>query len=275
MLLAPIASYALLLSASLAQPASAAEPVPIAAPVFEFDHTHAAWKTVLDGRIEAGRFVYVSLLKDSAPLDAYLALLAGVEQPEFAKWKKQEQLAFWINAYNAYTVKRVLRSYPFEKVNELGPDKKGPWDERFIPLGKLAPDLKQEKLTLNELENQILRPKFKDARVHAAINCAAESCPPLRAMPFTAEKIDAELDAQVTKWLQNAALNRFDAGKKEMQLSKLFEWYAKDFVDEAGSVQAWIAKHGPKQLVAWLEGAKDVKTSYFEYSWTLNAKKDG
>ncbi|MBI5362561.1 MAG: DUF547 domain-containing protein [Planctomycetes bacterium] len=272
MLPALYACYALLLAAPAA--ASTVEPAALVAPLFEFDHTHAAWKAVLDGRVTAGRFEYVALVKDRSQLDAYLALLTGVDQPEFAKWKKQEQLAFWINAYNAYTLRRVLESYPFEKVNELGAEKKGPWDERFIPLGKLAPELKQDKLTLNDIENKILRPKFKDARVHAAVNCAAESCPPLRPLPFTAEKLDEELDTQVTKWLQNSAFNRFDADKKEMQLSKLFEWYAKDFVDEAGSVQAWIAKHGPKHVVGWLDGAKDVKTSYFEYSWTLNAKKN-
>jgi Protein of unknown function, DUF547 len=265
----------LLLLATLSS-APAAGPALTSAPrttlVAEFDHTHAGWKAVLDGRVEAGRFAYVSLIKDASALDAYLAQLAAVEHGDFTKWTKNQQLAFWINAYNAFTVKRVLQSYPFEKVNELGADKKGPWDERFIPLGKLAPDLKQEKLTLNDIENQIVRPTFKDARVHAALNCAAESCPPLRPEPYTGKKVGEELDAQVSKWLQNTALNRFDAEKKELQLSSIFQWYAKDFVDEAGSVPAWIAKHGPKHLVDWLQGAKDVKITFLDYSWNLNAK---
>lgn len=256
-------------------PKHAPAPAPTATTaVFAFDQTHTSWKLVLDGRVFSGRFDYGSLVKDPSPLDRYLAELTGVEYADFSTWKKEEQLAFWINAYNAFTVKRVLQSYPFEKVNELGADKKGPWDERFIPLGRLAPDLKEAKLTLNELENKLLRPKFKDARVHAAINCAAESCPPLRPAPYTAEGLGGQLDAQVMKWLNNVDYNQFDPQKKTMKLSALFDWYAKDFSDEAGSVQAWIVKHGPKPVVGWLDGAKDVTTTYAEYSWKLNAKKN-
>ncbi|MBK7878485.1 MAG: DUF547 domain-containing protein [Planctomycetes bacterium] len=268
------------LALGLALPLFVSTPDPVTAPpaasaavTLAFDHTHAAWTELLRNRFTSTGFDYASLLKDSKPVDDYLAALAAVDAADFATWKREQQLAFWINAYNAYTLKRVLQSYPFEKVNELGADKKGPWDERFIPLGKLAPDLKQEKLTLNELENKILRPKFKDARIHAAINCAAESCPPLRPEAFVAERLDRQLDIQVLKWLGNPAFNRIDAAKNELQLSALFDWYKKDFVDEAGSVEAWIAKHGPKETVAWLEKAKDVKTTYFDYSWKLNTAR--
>lgn len=255
--------------------ATAASPCALIAqdvkPSSTFDHTHAAWSAILAAHVADGRVDYKALAKDPKALGAYVNGLESVKPAEYAKWKREEQLAFWINAYNAYTMKRVLVSYPFEKVNELGEEKKGPWEERTIRLGALVPSLESELLSLNDLENKILRPTFKDPRVHAAINCAAESCPPLRQEAYTADKLDKQLDEQVKAWLGNPRLNVFDAAKKELKLSSLFDWYAKDFVDDSGSVEAWIGKRVGKDA-KWIS-QPDTKKSFLEYSWKLNDKK--
>ncbi len=240
-------------------------------PAPAFDHTHAAWSAIVAVHVAEGRVDYKTLAKDSTALGAYLRTLELVRPAEYAKWKREEQLAFWINAYNAYTMKRVLASYPFEKVNELGDDKKGPWDERTIYLGTLVPALETDRISLNDIENKILRPTFKDPRVHAAINCAAESCPPLRQEAYTADKLDKQLDEQVKAWLGNPRLNVFDAAKKELKLSSLFDWYAQDFVDDSGSVEAWIGKRVGKDA-KWIS-QPDTKKSFLEYSWKLNDKR--
>jgi len=234
-----------------------------------FDQTHAAWTKLLEAHVKAMRVDYAGMQKDAPALDAYLKELESVQTLAYTQWKTSEQLAFWINAYNAFTVKRVLRSYPFERVDQLGPEKKGPWDEAFIPLGHLWSGTKQKDITLNDIEHRIIRPLFKDARVHAALNCAAASCPPLLEQAYRADRLEAQLLTRVWGWMQSTKLNRFDAGTKTLQVSKLFEWYAQDFVDAAGSVPAWIAKHGGLADSAWLTGA-DVKLTYLEYSWTLN-----
>lgn len=246
-----------------------------AAPVAAFDHTHAAWTAILKARVVDKRFDYASLKADDAPLVAYLRSLEGVTPEQYATWKREQRFAFWIDAYNAYTVKRVLQSFPFDEVITLGKDKKGPWDERFIPLGKLAPELKQEQLTLNDLENKILRPTFQDARVHAAINCAAESCPPIRNEAFVAVRLSAQLDDQVLRWLSDESLNRYDAAKKALHVSKLFDWYAGDFERESdGFVAVWIARHGPKEKLAFVGDGKGVALDFLDYSWKLNAARD-
>jgi hypothetical protein len=248
-------------------PAIAQDPKPAAA----FDHTHAAWSAILAAHVSDGRVDYKTLHKDTSALGAYLRSLEVVKPADFAKWDRKQQLAFWINAYNAYTLKRVLHSYPFEKVDELGDEKKGPWDERTIYLGALVPEINTERVSLNEIENKILRPKFKDPRIHAAVNCAAESCPPLRAEAYTADKLDKQLDEQVKAWLANPKLNSFDAAKKELKLSKIFDWYAQDFVEDAGSIESWISRYVGKDA-KWI-ASPDAKKSFLEYSWKLNDKR--
>lgn len=245
------------------------------APVASFDHAHAAWTAILKTHVVGKRFDYASLKKDDAPLVAYLRSLEAVTLEQYSTWKRERCFAFWIDAYNAYTVKRVLQSFPFESMMELGKEKKGPWDERFVPLGKLVPELKHELLTLNELENEILRPTFHDARVHAAINCAAESCPPLRNEAFVADRLSAQLDEQVLLWLSDDALNRYDAAKKTLHVSKLFDWYASDFEKESdGRIARWIAKHGPKKELAFVGDGQGVALDFLEYSWKLNAVRE-
>lgn len=233
---------------------------------------HQPWNAVLAEHVHGDAFDYGALKKDTAKLDLYLKSLEAVKADEFATWPRNERYAFWIDAYNAYTVKRVVDGYPVASIKDLGDEKISVWDREFVPLGALAPDLKKTKLTLNDIENKILRPVFQDARVHAAINCASEGCPPIRASAFVGEELDLQLDAAVKTWLADPKRNRFDAAKNRVEVSQVFEWFRDDFVRDAKSVQAWIATYAPADQ-AWVRDAKKLQIQYVEYSWKLNEKR--
>lgn len=233
---------------------------------------HQMWTAVLAEHVHGDTFDYKALKKDTSKFDLYLKSLEAVKADEFASWPKNERYAFWINAYNAYTVKRVVDGYPVASIKDLGDEKVSVWDREFVPLGALAPDLKKTKLTLNDIENKILRPVFQDARVHAAINCASEGCPPIQAAAFVGETLDLQLDSAVKTWLADSKRNRFDAAKNRIEVSQVFEWFRDDFVRDAKSVQAWIANHAPADQV-WIRDAKMLQIAYVEYSWKLNEKR--
>ncbi|MCK6449110.1 MAG: DUF547 domain-containing protein [Planctomycetes bacterium] len=236
-----------------------------------FDQTHATWTQVLREHVKGDRFDYKALVADRSKLDQYLGMLQAVPREEFERWTKEQRFAFWINAYNAYTLHLVAKSYPLESIKDLGALFKSVWDKPFVPLGHLFPDAPKKELTLNDIEHEILRPKFKDARVHAAINCASRGCPPLRSQAFVADSLSAQLDEQVRAWLADTSRNRFDAAKKKAQVSEIFSWFKEDFVRDAGSVREWLAKYAPEEHATWLRAAqKELDLSYLDYSWKLN-----
>jgi hypothetical protein len=265
----------LLLAATCAQASQTTAPAveSSAAAVAKFDQSHALWTEVLAARVRGDGFDYAALKQDRAKLDQYIAALEAVKPDEFAEWSKEERYAFWINAYNAYTIRLIVDAYPVESIKDLGNVFKSVWDKEVAPIGSLAPDLKEKKLTLNQIEHEILRPQFKDARVHAAVNCASKGCPPLRNEAFRAKDLDDQLDGQVERWLHDEKRNRFDSAKKRVEISKVFDWFKDDFVRDAGSVTAWIARYAPEHK-AWLADPKSkVDVDYADYSWKLNDAK--
>jgi hypothetical protein len=238
-----------------------------------FDPSHKLWTEVLAAHVHGDGFDYKKLKSDRAKLDQYVAALEAVKPDEYFKWSKKEQFAFWIDVYNAYTIRLVVDAYPIDSIKDLGSVLKSVWDRELVPLGPLAPELKRAKLTLNDVENQILRPVFKDARVHAAINCASQGCPPLRAEAFRGADLDKQLDDQVTRWLHDDKRNRFDESKHKLVVSKIFDWFKDDFARDAQSVPAWIARYVPEHK-AWLTDPKTkIDIEYVDYSWKLNEAK--
>jgi hypothetical protein len=146
-----------------------------------------------------GKVNYKALKADKANLDAYTAALA--KQIPNSSWSKNASLAYWINAYNAFTLKLIVENYPLKSITNLSGGK--PWDVKNI-------DLAGKKYSLNNIENDIIRPQFKDARIHFAVNCAAVSCPPLANTAFTEANINSLLDAR-TKSFINSAENSISA----------------------------------------------------------------
>jgi uncharacterized protein DUF547 len=239
----------------------------------DFDHEHTLLTEILKANTQGGDIDYRALKKNPAKLDAYLAGLRAVSPKTMKGWTRDQRFAFWINTYNAYTIQLVRDNYPVKSIKSIGGLLTSVWDKAFIPMNAHHPKGKDKKLTLNHIEHDILRPIFKDARVHAAINCASKSCPPLRSEAYVASRLDQQLDEQVRIWLADPCRNRFDRKAGRLHLSKIFDWFAKDFRRDGGSVQGWVAKYAPEKAATWLKGAKEVRISYLDYSWKLNDVK--
>jgi len=233
-----------------------------------FDHTHARWSAVLGRFLHGNRLDYEALGRERGELDLYLLELHAVTREDFATWTREQRFAFWIDAYNAFAVQLVLAHYPVASIRDIGTLLSPVWKKEFVPLGHLYGAGTTDLISLDTIEHKILRPEFEDARVHAAINCASESCPPLAPEAFRADALDAQLDARVLAWLSDTALNRFDAASRRADVSSIFEWFESDFARDAGSVQAWIAQHGPESARWMAEGEVDLH--HLEYSWKLN-----
>jgi hypothetical protein len=236
-----------------------------------FDHEHAAWTAVLRQHVRGDRFDYAALARDRKALDGYLDALGKVTREQYQGWERAQRYSFWINAYNAWTVRRVVDGWPVKSIRDLGDEKLSVWDRELVPLAHLVPELERKLLTLNDVEHKILRPTFLDPRVHAAVNCASLGCPPLRAEAFTATGLEAQLDQQVRGWLADRTRNRFDRQAGEVELSQVFEWFAADFARVGGALN-WIARFRADDA-PWLTGPKLPAVSYLEYDWTINAPR--
>lgn len=234
-----------------------------------FDHEHKLWTELLAAHVAPAGFDYAALDKDRAKLDAYLAQLRAVTPAELAAWTREQRYAFWVNAYNANCVALVLTEYPIDSIKDLGGWFSPVWKKSFIDMPSLHPSGKARKLSLDDIEHAILRPQFKDARVHAAINCASVSCPPLRNEAFVPARLDQQLDDSARKWLADPTRNRFDRTAARAELSEIFKWFEDDFTREGG-LQAWIAKFAPAEHAQWLSTASKLDVRYLDYSWKLN-----
>jgi Protein of unknown function, DUF547 len=196
---------------------------------------------------ETGVVNYKGLVKNKATLSIYLDSLA-VHVPD-ATWSKEEEMAYWINAYNAYTLDLIVRNYPTTSILKFDGGKT--WNIKRITLGG-------KKYSLDQIENEILRPKFKDARIHFAINCGAKSCPPLYNHAFMAETLDATLEARTRAFVNNKNFNTITSGA--ISVSKIFEWYAADF----GSLIKFLNLYSNKKIKT------NATIKHLEYNWDLN-----
>ena len=161
---------------------------------------------------------------------------------------RKEQLAFWINAYNAFTIKKIIDNYPLQSITDLDGGK--PWDAKWIKLDGRT-------LSLNNIENDIIRPTYNEPRIHFAVNCAAQSCPPLLNKAWTPGNMEKYFDSQAKNFINNAKYNELGSNPK---VSKIFEWYGKDF----GDLKAYLNKYASSKIPA------DATIGYKDYDWSLN-----
>lgn len=223
--------------------------------------SHAIWDKLLRKHVNKEGFVdYKGIIKDSTEFNKYLGILSAA-RPDSKNWSKEEKMAFWINAYNAFTVKLIVDNYPVSSIKDI---KRGivfvntVWDIKFIKIGG-------ETYDLNNIEHGILRTKYKDARIHAAVNCASYSCPRLRNEAYTADKLDAQLSDAMHSFINDPARNKVTAQKAE--LSEIFKWFSGDFTRDGGSIRGFINKYADQKLSA------NGKITHLDYDWRLNEAK--
>lgn len=230
---------------------------------FGFDHTHAGWAVVLDAVVDdRGRVDYAGVKKNPEPLHAYLRDLAGIDQPTYHTWSREQRLAYLINLYNAQTIDLVSRHYPVSSIKDIGTFMRGPWGQPVVSLfGRIT--------TLDNLEHKIIRAMFADPRTHFALVCAARSAPPLRAEPYVAGRLNEQLDDQARRFLGDPSRNRLDPDHGVLYLSSIFKWYAADFESTADSVLAYVAPFMTAADQAIMK-ERTITIRYLNYDWSLN-----
>ena len=229
----------------------------VAEPRSAFDHS--AYDKLLKKHVTGQGLVdYKGFKADEAAFNQYLALLS--KAPPAAGWSKAEQMAYWINAYNAYTIRLILDHYPVQSIKDIGskikiPFVTTPWAAKFFSIG-------DKKMSLDNIEHGILRKKFDDPRIHFALVCASISCPRLRNEAYTPAQLEKQLDDQGHDFLNNPAKNKIT--KANAQLSKYFDWYKGDWEKNGQSVVQWVNRYAATKIDA------GTKVSYLDYNWSLN-----
>jgi hypothetical protein len=201
-----------------------------------------------------GNVDYKELKTDEATLNAYIDYLT-VTSPE-KSWSVNKQKAFWINAYNAYTIKLIVDNYPLKSITEIKKKGKTAWK---IPFAKIGNEL----YTLDHIEHEILRKKLFDPKIHVGVNCASISCPKLANIAFTEENIEAELTRLMKEFVNDTSKNKLS--KKKIQISSIFDWFKDDF-SKNSSVIDYV------NTFSEMEINSNAKITYLKYDWSLNSK---
>jgi len=216
---------------------------------------HTDWTKLLQRHVtKEGKVDYKGLQSDNSLLQSYLTKLS--KHPPGDNWSDEDKLAYWINAYNAYTVKLILDNYPLNSIKEIGdglPMVNSPWDIKFFKIGGVDFDL-------NTIEHEILRKQFNEPRIHFAINCASFSCPKLRNEAFEADALEHQLEEQASDFINNTSKNRIS--ETESRLSKIFDWFQSDFT-KLTTLTEYIRQYNSKI-------SDNTEIKYLEYNWELN-----
>jgi hypothetical protein len=215
---------------------------------------------LLSKYIKDGVVDYQGFKDEEERLDAYLKVL---ERTDTSKLSRDEQLAFYINAYNATTIKFILTAYPgIESIWDLG--------GRFFnkPFDKKIVRIEGKTISLDDLEHGIIRPRFKEPRVHFAVNCASKSCPPLISEPYQGSTLDMQLTSVTRAFLNDPEKNYLDG--KKLHVSKIFKWFKEDFNDD---VVGFVIQFADEDLKGKLVKNRDkIKVKHLDYDWSLNGK---
>jgi hypothetical protein len=217
-------------------------------PAEERLNLHRDWNRLLKTYVSTdGKVNYVGLKKDKQSIEKYLKLLS--ENSPASNWTRLESMAFWINLYNAFTIDLILEKYPINSILDL--EKGNVWKSRSISIGGIS-------YTLDRIEKEMLISPYKDPRIHFAVVCAASSCPPLLNEAWTKENIEAKLEEQSRKFINNSLFNSLSS--KSIEISKIFEWYSSDF----GNVISFLNKYAKISIDS------KAKIKYKAYDWGLN-----
>jgi hypothetical protein len=249
------------------------------------DLDHGSWGQILKKNVHDGLVDYKGLKANPQELQRYLDDLASLKESEYAPWSREDKIAFWINAYNALTIKAVVDNYPIQPSFPASlrfPKKSirqipGVWDElRFVVMSR--------RMTLNDIEHETLRKKFQEPRVHMALVCASIGCPVLRGEAYTGSNLERQLKEQTRAFLATPSKFRAEPDARHVFLSPIFKWFGQDFVasdlpaqgfeGRAASERAvlnFISRHIDEKTVDFLRNGK-YAVKYLDYDWSLNEK---
>ncbi len=247
-----------------------------------FDHHYARYASVLQRHVRGARVDYAALGANRADLDQVVASFGAVSAADEASWARAERLAFWINAYNVFTLRAIVDHYPIQ----------GSWMSLYPrnsirQIDGVWTGLKWRaagrEVTLDDIEHRILRPQFQEPRMHLAINCASVGCPPLAAEPYRAASLDQQLDAATTRYL--ASPRGLVVSGSTLRLSSIFKWFGSDFEARYGpegpasrtgidrALLGLVLKHGPANARTIAEAGK-TRIAFLDYDWSLNDVAD-
>lgn len=219
------------------------------------NNLHDNFDIILKTYVLEGQVDYINLKENRIKLDNYLLKLSDIEKDDFHNWSEEERLAYLINLYNASTLQLIINHYPVKSIKDIGTFFKGPWKQKFIYLFG-------EKISLDNLEHDIIRKEYNEARIHMALVCAAKGCPILRSEAYTGTKLNSQLIEQVKLFLSSSNGMLIERNSKRVYLSPIFKWYAKDFP----SVIEFVEEYSYENL-------NDFKVYWLDYDWDLNKKE--
>lgn len=235
-----------------------------------FAAEHSSWQKFLNLYLKDGLVNYSAVQANPALFNTVVSQLENVKKEEYDRWSQDEKKAFWINAYNIEAIKLILDHYPLKRslgiqalrypANSIQqiPDV---WNQKALTiLGK--------KVSLNYIENEILRKEFQDPRIHFAIVCASLGCPVLSDESYVSDRLDSQLNDAVAKFMQDRKKFDYDARNNTFYLSPIFKWFKEDFEKAGGSI-AFIKKYIPQDKKL----PDSAKIQWLEYDWSLNEQK--
>jgi hypothetical protein len=246
------------------------------------EQSYAAWDALLKKHVSwnaagvASSVSYKGFLADRAAFTKVLEEFSAVTKAQYDGFKKDEKLAFLINAYNAYTIELILTKYPdLKSIRDLGSLVQKPWSKKFFKL------LGEER-TLDNVEHDMIRAPgaFDEPRIHMAVVCASIGCPALRPEAFTASKMETQLDDSVKRFLRDRTRNRVNTSSGKLEVSKIFDWYKGDFdkgFKGISSREVFFARYAESLSddAAVRQQIKDGKLgiAHLDYDWSLNDKR--
>lgn len=218
---------------------------------------HSLYAELLKKYVKDGVVNYRGFKDEEAQLDRYLKIL---EDTDSKKLSRNEQFAFYVNAYNAWTIKLILSGYPgVESIKDLGSIFRNPWKKKIC---RIDGDI----ITLDDIEHGILRPRFQDPRIHFAVNCASKGCPPLRSEPYQGNILDRQLDEMTVAFINDPKRNFIE--DHTLYINEIFKWFVEDFNEDAlGFFHQYARGDLKKRLSA---GTDKIKIRYIDYDWSLN-----
>jgi len=212
---------------------------------------HAKWNELLKKHVDPNGLIdYKGFMEDRTELQVYLNSLSAHGPKD--SWQENEKLAYWINAYNAFTIALILDHYPVKSIMDI----ENAWDIEFI-------QLEGNKYSLNQIEHEIIRKVFNEPRIHFALVCAAISCPPLLNKAYLPEKLDTQLQNRGVGFINDAANNIIS--RQEVRISQIFNWFKDDFT-QLGTLQEYLNQFSIETI------DKDATITFLEYNWELNSQ---